>query len=84
MGLVLPIGHNVKFQSFFLNFKMPVSNYCEDCHWEHLEKVWLRMLNCRRSSVLKFSPRQGPMLIFCVFFFLQSLNLKFQNVNELL
>ena len=44
------------FHSVSLHFKMPKSNFCEYCHREHLDKLWLW-----RSSVLKFSSRYGPL-----------------------
>ena len=38
------------------NFKIPIHKFCEDCHIQCVEKVWLnKHQNCRRGSLLKFS-----------------------------
>ena len=42
---------------------MPISNFCEDCGWEHSEKVYgWKKKKCGRSSVLNFHSHSFPML----------------------
>ena len=62
-----PILHHFNFNLFWkLNFKkssfkIPISNFCKDCHKEYLSKCSLKKNhNCERSSVLwKFSLALG-------------------------
>ncbi len=44
---------------------MPISNFCEDCHREYLDNVWLKKYqnySSSWSSILNFSPQYGPVL----------------------
>ncbi len=52
----------------FNNVTMPISNFCEDCHTEYLEKGWFKKNhNWRRGSVTSYGPILMKILIF--FFF---------------
>ncbi len=37
---VLHFPIQARMLNFNLKKKIPISNFCEDCHREHLEKVW--------------------------------------------
>ena len=84
---IFPLATMLNFNIFFLiliwNFKIPISNFCEESYREHSEKVWCKKNNnCRRCSVLKVPLPLGPMLMKISIFFKNLLNLKFQNVKK--
>ncbi len=62
-----PIVHKDKFQSFFKKknkwiwiFKIPIRNFCEDCHREHSEKVWKRVITVGGKAFWNFHPHRVP------------------------